>query len=57
LRWPDEGDPTWANTHWRLGQVFEKEGKKDLAVAEWKEALKLAPGFKAAQDSLKASGN
>jgi len=55
-RWPEEGDPTWANAHWRLGQVFEKQGKKDLAVAEWQEALKLAPNYKAAQDSLKAVG-
>ena len=55
-RWPEEGDPSWANTHWRLGQVYEKQGKKDLAVAEWQEALKLAPNFKAAQESLKAAG-
>jgi len=55
-RWPEEGDPSWANTHWRLGQVYEKQGKKDLAVAEWQEALKEAPNFKPAQDSLKAAG-
>jgi tetratricopeptide (TPR) repeat protein len=55
-RWPEEGDPSWANTHWRLGQVYEKQGKKDAAVAEWQEALKLAPNFKPAQDSLKAAG-
>jgi tetratricopeptide (TPR) repeat protein len=55
-RWPDEGDPTWANAHWRLGQVYEKQGKKDLAVAEWQEALKLIPNYKPAQDSLKAAG-
>jgi tetratricopeptide (TPR) repeat protein len=55
-RWPEDGDPGLANTHWRLGQVYEKEGKKDLAVSEWQEALKLAPNFKAARDSLKAAG-
>jgi len=55
-RWPDEGDPSWANTHWRLGQVYEKQGRKDQAVAEWQEALKLAPGYKPAQESLKAAG-
>jgi len=55
-RWPEDGDPSLANAHWRLGQVYEKEGKKDLAVAEWQEALKLAPNYKAAQDSLKSAG-
>ncbi len=55
-RWPEDGDPGLANAHWRLGQVYEKEGKKDLAVSEWQEALKLAPNFKAARDSLKAAG-
>jgi tetratricopeptide (TPR) repeat protein len=55
-RWPDEGDPSLANAHWRLGQVYEKQGKKDLAVAEWQEALKLAPNYKPAQESLKAAG-
>jgi len=55
-RWPEDGDPSLANAHWRLGQVYEKEGKKDFAVAEWQEALKLAPNFKPAQDSLKAAG-
>jgi tetratricopeptide (TPR) repeat protein len=55
-RWPEEGDPSLANAHWRLGQVYEKQGKKDLAVAEWQEALKLAPNYKAAQESLKAAG-
>ena len=53
-RWPEEGDPTWANAHWRLGQVYEKQGKKELAIAEWQEALKLAPNYKPAQDSLAA---
>jgi tetratricopeptide (TPR) repeat protein len=55
-RWPEEGDPSLANAHWRLGQVYEKQGKKDLAIAEWEEALKLAPNYKAAQESLKAAG-
>jgi len=55
-RWPEEGDPSLANGHWRLGQVYEKQGKKDLAVAEWQEALKLAPNYKPALESLKAAG-
>jgi tetratricopeptide (TPR) repeat protein len=55
-RWPEEGDPSLANGHWRLGQVYEKQGKKDMAVAEWQEALKLTPNYKPAQESLKALG-
>jgi tetratricopeptide (TPR) repeat protein len=55
-RWPEENEPSLANAHWRLGQVYEKENKKELAVAEWKEAQRLAPNFKPAQDSLKAAG-
>ena len=55
-RWPEDGDPSLANAHWRLGQVYEKQRKKDLAVAEWQEALKLTPNYKPATDSLKASG-
>ncbi len=55
-RWPDEYDPSLSNAHWRLGQVYEKEGKKDLAVAEWNEAIKLVPNYKPARESLKAYG-
>lgn len=55
-RWPDEGEPSWANARWRLGQVYEKQGKKDLAVAQWQETLKLTPNYKPAQESLKAAG-
>jgi len=55
-RWPEEGDPGLANAHWRLGQVYEKQGKKDLAIAEWQEALKITPTYKPAQDSLRTAG-
>ena len=55
-RWPEDGDPGLANAHWRLGQVYEKEGKKDLAVSEWQEALKFAPNFKAALGFFEAAG-
>jgi predicted Zn-dependent protease len=55
-RWPEEGDPSLANAHWRLGQVYEKQGKKDLAIAEWQEALKITPTYKPAQDSLRTAG-
>jgi tetratricopeptide (TPR) repeat protein len=52
-KWPEENTPTWAGAHWRLGQVYEKQGKKTLAVAEWKEAIRLEPDMKQARESLK----
>jgi tetratricopeptide (TPR) repeat protein len=27
-RWPEEGMPSWAHVHWRLGQVYQKQGKE-----------------------------
>jgi tetratricopeptide (TPR) repeat protein len=52
-KWPEDGDPTLANAYWRLGQVYEKENKKDLAAAQWERSLRIDPQFKEAADSLK----
>jgi tetratricopeptide (TPR) repeat protein len=52
-KWPEDGDPTLANAYWRLGQVYEKESKNDLAATQWERALKLDPQFKEAGESLK----
>lgn len=52
-RWPEDGDPTLANAHWRLGQLYEKQGKKELAIAEWNQATKLIPNYGPAMKSLK----
>ena len=45
-----------ANVHFRLGSVYEKQGKKELARAEYKTALQLNPKLedaKKARDELR----
>jgi tetratricopeptide (TPR) repeat protein len=49
---PEAGEPGWGGAHWRLGQVLEKEGKKNEAIAEMQEAVRLQPDFKPAKDDL-----
>ena len=49
---PEAGEPPWAGAHWRLGQVLEKEGKKNDAIAEMEEAVRLQPDFKPAKEDL-----
>jgi len=46
-------EPSLSSAHWRLGMLFEKKGDKPAARAEYEAALKLDPGFTAAQESLK----
>jgi len=43
-----------SNAHWRLGQIYEKTGRKELAKAEYGEALKLNPQNQNAKKSLEA---
>lgn len=45
-----------ANAHFRLGNVYEKQGKKDLARAEYNTALQLNPKLKDAQKALEGLG-
>jgi tetratricopeptide (TPR) repeat protein len=40
---PKKNDPDWAAAHWRLGMVYDLQGKTALAVAEVEEAVKLDP--------------
>jgi tetratricopeptide (TPR) repeat protein len=42
-----------SRAHWRLAQIFEKEGRKPEAVAELEIATRLEPQFKPAADDLK----
>ena len=42
-----------AVAHWRLGQVLEKEGRKNDAVAEYQKAVQMEPSFEPAQKDLK----
>jgi len=50
---PEGGAPTLAHTHWRLGLVLEKEGRKPDAVSELETALRLKPDLDAAKKDLK----
>jgi tetratricopeptide (TPR) repeat protein len=50
---PKKGNPDWAAAHWRLGMVYDLQGKTDLAVAELEEAVRLDPKSKEYQKTLK----
>jgi tetratricopeptide (TPR) repeat protein len=49
---PEGGAPDLAAAHWRLGQVYDKLGRKEEAIREFEAALRLKPGFKAAAKDL-----
>jgi tetratricopeptide (TPR) repeat protein len=43
-----------SNAHWRLGQIYQQTARKELARAEFNEALKLNPRNQNAKRSLEA---
>jgi tetratricopeptide (TPR) repeat protein len=45
-----------ANVHFRLGMVYDKAGKKDLARSEFKTALQLNPKYEDAKKALEGLG-
>jgi len=45
--------PDWGAAHWRLGMVYDLQGKVDLAVAELRKAVALAPDNKEFRKTLK----
>jgi tetratricopeptide (TPR) repeat protein len=47
---PEPYAPNHWQTHWRLGQVLEKQGRKPEAIAEFQAAVKLNPDSPAKQD-------
>jgi tetratricopeptide (TPR) repeat protein len=49
---PSRNSPTWATAHWRLGIVYDLEGKKELARREVKKALELEPDNKEFKKTL-----
>ncbi|HYR45604.1 MAG TPA: tetratricopeptide repeat protein [Thermoanaerobaculia bacterium] len=48
---PDEPSLAWA--HYRLGNLYERKGSRDLARREYAEALKLDPVHREARAALK----
>ncbi len=49
---PEGGEPTLAHAHWRLGLVFEREGRQPEAIKELKTALQLNPNLNPAKKDL-----
>jgi tetratricopeptide (TPR) repeat protein len=49
---PGHQEPPLANTHFRLGGVYEKKGDKTKARAEYQEAVRLDPKLEDAKKAL-----
>lgn len=50
---PRDTDSWLSAAHWRLGMIYEKQGKKDLARKEYEASLHLDPNRKEAAEALK----
>jgi len=50
---PEAGSPPLGAAHWRLGQLLEKEGKKEEARKQLRTAVQLNPELKDAKEELK----
>jgi tetratricopeptide (TPR) repeat protein len=50
---PKENEPTLANAHYYLGDIYEKEGRKAEAKQAYQAALRLNPTLTKASDALK----
>ena len=50
---PKDTEPELANAHYRLGQIYENQGKKTEAKQSYEAALQLNPGLKEAAEGLK----
>jgi tetratricopeptide (TPR) repeat protein len=52
---PVEADPAF-QAHYLLGSIFEKQGDRNSAAAEYRNALQLASAYAPAQEALKRVG-
>ena len=48
--------PSLAHARWRLGMIYEKLGRKDLARREYETALKLDAELEQAREALENLG-
>jgi hypothetical protein len=48
--------PASANVHDSLGEAFERLGRRDDAIAEYRRALAIAPAYPSSQDALRRLG-
>jgi tetratricopeptide (TPR) repeat protein len=46
------GEPAPASAHWRRGAVRERQGRRDLARADYEAALRLDPELRPAREAL-----
>jgi tetratricopeptide (TPR) repeat protein len=50
----DAPQSSLSSAHWRLGMIYEKTARKEMARAEYKEAIRLWPSNQNAKRSLEA---
>jgi len=50
---PSKNSPSWAAAHWRLGMVYDLQGKTDWALKELKKAVELEPESESFKKTLK----
>ncbi len=50
---PRKDEPPLAWAHYRLGQLYEKRGNRDLAKREYQSALRIDPTHRDAKEALK----
>jgi tetratricopeptide (TPR) repeat protein len=50
---PKEGEPPIANTHYWLGMIYEKQGRKAEAKQQYEASLKINPALKQSTEALK----
>lgn len=53
---PRSGLPSHSDAHLWIGRILERQGQRDAAVVEFREAVKLDPQNKAAREALKHPG-
>lgn len=53
---PRAGDPALFAAHWRLGTLYERQGKRDQARASYRASLAINPAFGLARESLAKLG-
>lgn len=49
---PRPNEPPLANAHWRLGAILERQGRPELARAEYRTAVRLDPALRPAREAL-----
>ena len=48
--------PTETRAYYRLGLIYEREGKREMAEAQYKAAIRIDPGLNKARERLELLG-